>query len=614
MATAFTAEFWEHSPDALVAYAPDGTVLQWNPAAEAIFGYSYAEARGHALHQLIVPPDEAEQARISQASVLRDGVAVHESVRRRKDGTLVHVNVSTRAVQRADGQLDYFLASHRDETHLKVQRDAHLVQARFGALLESTPDAIVIVNVLGRIVLVNSQAEMLFGYPRAELLGRTVEVLLPGRFRSAHLKDRAGFFAMPRARSMGEGRDLYGLRKSGEEFPVEISLSPLRTDGGTMVMSAVRDTTARKKATQQFRDLLESAPDAMIIVDPHGKMILANNQAVTLFGWTQDELLGQPIDMLVPARFRDLHPAHRDGFFAQPHTRAMGAGQELYGLRKNGSEFPVEISLSPIETEQGRVVSSAIRDVTDRRRIAQTLREKNLELENAAIAKDRFFAGMSHELRTPLNAVIGFTGTLLMQLPGPLNGEQTRQLQLVQTAAQHLLSLINDLLELAKLDANQPDLHAEWFDCCQMLSELAATLLPQAQKKGLGFRLELPAQAHPVRADRRALSQIVINLMANAIKFTASGEVALCMSTSEREGRPYLEIMVRDTGPGISEPDQSRLFQPFSQLGAIGRSAGDGTGLGLHLSRRLAEAMGGQLVLHSAPGSGSTFTLKLPEG
>jgi PAS domain S-box-containing protein len=614
MTTDFTNTIWEQNPDAMIVTDSDGTILRWNPAAERIFGYSAAQAQGRTIGELIVPDALLSEDRDVRACAAREGMALYEGVRRRKDGARVHVSVSVRALAAVDGARPTFLYAKKDVTSLQVLRDAKLVDARFRDLLESTPDAIVLVNVTGRIVMVNAQAQALFGYARDQLRGQPVEVLLPQRFRQAHLKHRASFFEQPRTRTMGAGLELYGLRDDGVEFPVEISLSPLQTEEGTMVMSAIRDITGRKKADKKFRDLLESAPDAMVIVNADGAMVLVNHQAVRLFGWTREEMLGNPIEMLVPLRLRAQHPAHRGSFFTQPRARAMGAGLDLYGLRKDGTEFPVEISLSPLETEEGQFVSSAIRDVTDRRRIEQALRDKNLELENAAIAKDRFFAGMSHELRTPLNAVIGFTGTLMMQLPGPLNAEQTRQLQLVQTAAQHLLSLINDLLELAKLDADHPELHPEPFDCCQLLSELAATLLPQAQRKGLKFELQLPAQPHPVRADRRALSQIVINLMANAIKFTEHGELALCMRAMLLDGRPQLEITVRDTGPGISAQDQSRLFQPFAQLGAIGRRAGEGTGLGLHLSRRLAEAMGGRLGLRSAPGAGSTFILNLPVG
>jgi PAS domain S-box-containing protein len=612
MTTDFTTAIWEQNPDAIIVADSEGTILRWNPAAERIFGYTAAQAQGRTLGELVVPDALLSEDRDKRACAARDGIALYEGVRRRKDGARVHVSVSVCALAAVDGTRPTYLYTKKDVTHLKVLRDAKLVEARFRDLLESTPDAIVLVNVTGRIVMVNSQAETLFGYAHDRLHGQPVEVLLPPRFRHAHLKHRAMFFEQPRTRTMGAGLELYGLRESGQEFPVEISLSPLQTEEGTMVMSAIRDITGRKKADKKFRDLLESAPDAMVIAKEDGAMVLVNHQAVQLFGWTREEMLGNPIEMLVPLRLRAQHPAHRRGFFTQPRARAMGVGLDLYGLRKDGTEFPVEISLSPLETEEGQFVSSAIRDVTDRRRIEQALREKNLELENAAIAKDRFFAGMSHELRTPLNAVIGFTGTLMMQLPGPLNAEQTRQLQLVQTAAQHLLSLINDLLDVAKLDADRLELYPESFDCCELLNELAATLMPQAQRKGLEFALQLPPQPHPVQADRRALSQIIINLMANAIKFTERGEVALCMRAIQLDDHPQLEISVRDTGPGISEQDQLRLFQPFSQLGAIGRRSGEGTGLGLHLSQRLAEAMGGRLVLQSAPGTGSTFILNLP--
>ena len=355
MATELTAAYWEQNPDALLVLSPQGVVLEWNPAAELMFGYSQAEVQGRSMFDLIVPQGRAHEEDLFRTEALRLGTSVQEAVRRRKDGSLVHVNVSTKAVCDADGQVLYFLSSKKDVTQLKVQRDAKLLEARFRDLLESTPDAIVMVNVTGRIVLVNSQAERVFGYPRSELLGQAVEVLLPHRYRGAHLGHRSGFFGQPRNRTMGAGLELHGLHKDRGEFPVEISLSPIDTEEGTLVMSAIRDITDRKRADQKFKDLLEAAPDAMVIVNREGHIVLVNSQAVKLFGWSRDELLGQPIELLVPLRFSARHPDHRRNFFAEPRTRSMGAGLELHGLRKDGSEFPVEISLSPLETEEGPV-------------------------------------------------------------------------------------------------------------------------------------------------------------------------------------------------------------------------------------------------------------------
>ncbi|MBP7503323.1 MAG: PAS domain S-box protein [Aquabacterium sp.] len=613
MATELTAAYWEQNPDALLVLSPQGVVLEWNPAAELMFGYSQAEVQGRSMFDLIVPQGRAHEEDLFRTEALRLGTSVQEAVRRRKDGSLVHVNVSTKAVCDADGQVLYFLSSKKDVTQLKVQRDAKLLEARFRDLLESTPDAIVMVNVTGRIVLVNSQAERVFGYPRSELLGQAVEVLLPHRYRGAHLGHRSGFFGQPRTRTMGAGLELHGLRKDGGEFPVEISLSPIDTEEGTMVMSAIRDITDRKRADQKFKDLLEAAPDAMVIVNREGHIVLVNSQAVKLFGWSRDELLGQPIELLVPQRFSARHPDHRRNFFAEPRTRSMGAGLELHGLRKDGSEFPVEISLSPLDTEEGLFVSSAIRDVTERKRIEQVLRDKNLELENAALVKDRFLASMSHELRTPLNAIIGFTGTLLMKLPGPLNAEQEKQLRIVQTGAKHLLSLINDLLDVAKLSANKVTLNLEPVDCKTLVEEVSATLEMEARRKGLAFAVHTPPVDVLLLTDRRALSQILINLVGNAIKFTQQGRVDVVLQDLQLPTGRAVQLHVQDTGPGIPLREQPRLFEAFSRVENADRRHHEGTGLGLHLSRKLAEALGGTLGFDSTEGLGSTFTLQLPE-
>jgi protein-histidine pros-kinase len=377
-----------------------------------------------------------------------------------------------------------------------------------------------------------------------------------------------------------------------------------------MAMSAIRDMTDRRRAEQKFRDLLESAPEAMVIVDRDGDIVLVNSQTEKLFGYTRAELIDKPIETLVPARFKARHPRHRIDFVGDPKKRPMGAGFELFGQRRDGTEFPVEISLSPLETEEGLWISSSIRDISDRKRIEDALREKNVELERANKAKDSFLAGMSHELRTPLNAIIGFTSTLLMRLPGPLTADQDRQLSTIKSSARHLLSLINDLLDLAKVESGSIAVNLEPVSCKAVVAEVGASLRPAADAKGLAFQLDLPDDDTTVRADRRALSQIVINLASNAIKYTDEGTVTI---TLHRDAvQDTVKIAVADTGTGIKPEDVRKLFQAFSQLDSSSTRRHEGTGLGLHLSQKLAQLLGGEISLQSEFGVGSTFTLTLP--
>jgi PAS domain S-box-containing protein len=599
---ALARQLWEETPDAVLAVSPDGRIMHWNRAAESIFGYSAAEAVGRSLTDLIVPADRAQEEQRIQAEALSGRLAVYESVRRRKDGALVHVSVSSKAVRDSGSDASFILSTQKDVTHLKIQRDSKLLQVRFGELLELTPDAILMVNVTGRIVFVNSQAERVFGYERGALVGTPVEALLPERFHRMHNEHRSRFFAAPRARAMGAGLELHGRRRSGEEFPVEISLSPLITDEGPIVMSAVRDITERKEAEQKFRSLLESAPDAMVIVGRDGRIALVNSQTERLFGYRRAELLGQPVEVLVPERYRGKHAGHRGGFFSQPRARSMGAGLELFGLKRDGSEFPVEISLSPLETEEGLFVSSAIRDATARKRYEQGLQEANR-------AKSVFLANMSHELRTPLNAVIGFSEFLIDEKPGPLNPKQKEYLTDVLKGGRHLLQLINDVLDLSKIEAGKMEVRAESFSLRQAIEEVCSGIASMAAGKGIVVRREIRGGLEHVTLDRQKFIQVLYNLLSNAVKFSdEGGEVGI--DAARRDGA--LELRVRDRGIGIRREDLERLFVEFQQLDSGAARRFEGTGLGLALTKKLVEVQGGSIAVESERGQGSTFTVLLP--
>jgi protein-histidine pros-kinase len=373
--------------------------------------------------------------------------------------------------------------------------------------------------------------------------------------------------------------------------------------------STRRRTPRTARPFARYGDLFEALPDAIVIVNDSGRIVHVNAQAVALFGHAPARVIGEPVEVLLPPRLRAQHLPQRSGYLQSPRLRPMGRGLDLLGMRADGAEFPVEISLGPIELEGRRLVISAIRDISDRKNIERALQQQNVELERANRAKDHFLATMSHELRTPLNAILGFTGLMLMRLPGPLTEAQERQLGHVQASGQHLLSLINDLLDLARIESGHVELVCEPVDPRPVLDEVLTALRPTADAKGLPLEASIPDDEDlRVLADRRALHQVVLNLTANAIKFTAGGRVRI-----ELLPRPpgRLALSVVDTGVGISAEDRARLFQAFTQVGDWRTRRGEGTGLGLHLSHKLAELMDATIEVDSEPGRGSRFSLVL---
>jgi PAS domain S-box-containing protein len=506
------------------------------------------------------------------------------------------------------------------------------------AIIKASPLAIIAVDAEDRVVLWNQSAERMFGWMEEEVLGQALPILPPG----------VAPLPLPTEPGSQKGDEAVRIRKDGSRVPVRIWTSSIASNGGRLALlsdltearEAARsradlvesERTARELAVtgQRFSLLLEAAPDAIFEVDPQGRIVLANSEAQRLFQRSREELVGLPVEALLPERFRGGHLAHRAHYAAHPVRRPMGAGLDLYAVRKDGTEFAVDINLSPLVdgTERGHVMC-VVRDVSQRRtseekirvlnqrlerhsaELAEANRElslRNQETERANRLKSEFLASMSHELRTPLNTILGFSELLSEQNAGALNEKQKRFLTHIQRDAGHLLELINDVLDLSKIEAGRLELRLEKFPMAVAVAEVLTSIRPLAATKGISLDSDLDTQL-VLQADRLRFKEILYNLLSNAIKFTASGG-RVWIESSTMDGSVC--ILVGDTGIGIAPEDQQAIFESFRQASATTKGVREGTGLGLAITKRLVEHHGGRIWVESEPGKGSRFFFTLP--
>ena len=367
-----------------------------------------------------------------------------------------------------------------------------------------------------------------------------------------------------------------------------------------------REMTARRRAEEQFRDMIESAPDAIVMVDGRGRILHVNNETVRIFGYERQEMLHQPVEMLLPQRFRGAHVTHRDTYYLQPQTRPMGAGPDLFGRRKNGSEFPVEIRLSPVNTEEGVLVISVVRDITDRKKVEDELRLQKKLLEEKVREMDDFIHVVSHDLKEPLRGIDAYAGFLLEDYADRLDEEGKRYLNALRTSALRMNHLIRDLLTLASLsrkESTRTKVHLK-----SILAEVRRDLEFSIRQKGAEIQVHSPLPS--IYGDPTQIREVFKNLLSNAIKF--NNAPAPLVEIAAREEGNFHQISIKDNGIGIDPRYAERIFVLFERLHH--QEEFEGTGAGLAICKKMIEGNGGKIWVESNLGEGSTFFFTLPKG
>jgi two-component system sensor kinase FixL len=504
--------------------------------------------------------------------------------------------------------------------------------ARESAIFEVALDAIISMDHRGLVTEFNAAAERIFGHSREEAVGRSLaDLIIPPSLRQAHERGLQHYLAAHEGPVVGKRIELTGMRKDGTEFPIEVSICRIPGSDPPAFTGFLRDLTSAKqsaealraaemraaavelkwKAEQRFRKLLDSAPDAMVIVDARGVIVDVNSTVTSLFGFPRGELLGQDVDVLVPARLREEHRRERQAYLGNGTSRPMASNLELRGLHKDGREIPIDINLSPIEMDDGLVVVAAIRDISARKRAEKVERELIQEqaaraaAEEAVRIRDDFVAIAGHELKTPLTAMMlqvqMLQRTVRQERPGDL---EARIDKIVRSGAR-LERLIEQLLDVSRIAAGHLCLERTACDLCELARDVVDRFVDASTQANCPITVHATGSVQGVW-DRARLEAVLGNLLSNAIKFGRGGPIDVVVTTADGSAL----VKVTDHGIGIPPEDRAKLFRRFER--AIAARQFGGFGLGLWICRNIVEASGGTIDVESERGRGSTFTVHLP--
>ena len=604
--------------DAVIATDTESRVTFTNPVAARLCGIEAGQAAGKPLSEIFKILNEQTRQPVENpvTKVLRAGIVIglaNHTVLLRPDGSEIAIADSGAPIRDRDGKVVGVVLVFRDVTQ---ERAAEIAAQRLAAIVESSDDPILGKDLQGIITNWNQAAERVFGYSGTEIVGKPITTIIPPDRR----EEEQYILARLKRGERIEHLETVRQAKDGRQLQVALTISPIKDSSGTIVGASkiLRDITAQKTAQAALRqqaELLDQSYDAVFVWELGGAISYWNKGAQELYGFTPEEAVGKTSHDLLQTQQLSPGPS-----FTQTLGETGRWEGELNHTTRDGRKIIVESRIRAIRQNARPTVLESARDITSRKQYAEELERKvaertaelartNERLREADKLKSEFLSSMSHELRTPLNSILGFTEIVKDEMAGPLNELQKQQLGMAYNSGRHLLNLINDLLDLSRIEAGKTEIFKEWIEPATVIEEVIRTVAPLAARKGLvvASEAELPARVY---TDRKKLFQVLLNLVNNAVKFTERGGVKVGGRTEEQN----LVLSVTDTGIGIKPENIAMLFEAFRQVEGSAAKRYEGTGLGLYLCKKLVHLLEGEIWVESEVDKGSQFTFRIPLG